>query len=158
MSVLLSAYTRALKRYDPDLYAGYSMDGVPCIFKKWKRFEPVCELEGVPLFNLMQTKQYVCGITHNWSASGRIIDWGIDDVVGHIKEIDYLANVRLFEEMDALNEAKEKQAKGKFKSGIEDFWRDERKTFAKTTGDILTHSLDKSEKRRRLKDKSIHNN
>ncbi len=152
---MLSAYTRALKKYDRDLYAGYTMDGVPCVFRKHKRYEPTCEIDGVPLFSLIVSKQYVFALTHNWSALGRPRDWGIDDVVGHVQEIDYLANQRLFEEMDAKNEAKEKQAKKTLKGNVEDFWRDERRAFAKATSDILTHSMDKTERRRRMADKRI---
>jgi len=157
MSVFLSAYTKALKSYDRELFAGLSKDGLACVFRRSKRFEQVCELEGVPLLNLRVDKQYVCAITDNWMASGVPRDWGIDDVVGHIRSIDALANEKLFDEMDEANERVDQIKKKDTRNQIESFWIDERRRFAKATDGILTHSLSKDEPKRRLKDRSIKN-
>lgn len=153
MTHMLKAYTRALKRYDLDLFAGLTMDGLPCVFRKAKRFEYVCEFEGTPLFNLVTGKQYIFAITDNWSTSGQTRWWGIDDVLNKIRQSDALANKLLFEEMDAANERVDESKKRHIRGEIEGFWSHERRRFAKATDDILTHSLSKDEPRKRLKEK-----
>jgi hypothetical protein len=157
MSVLLSAYTKALKSYDRELFAGMSKDGLPCVFRRSKRFEVVYEEEGVRLLNLVEGKQYVCAITDNWTATGKRREWGIDDVVDHIRKIDVVANKALFDEMDAHNEKVEESKKRDVRNNIESFWIDQRRAFQKATEHVLTHSMSKDEPRKRLKDRSIKN-
>ncbi len=155
--MFLSSYTRALKRYDSDLYAGRTKDGLPCVFRKHKCFEFVCEFEDSKLFNLMDNRQFVFALTDNWTTSGKPRDWGIDFVLEKIKSVDALANQRFFEEMDAHNERIEESKKRDLKNEMEAFWSHERRRFAKATDGILTHSLSKDEPRKRLKDRSIKN-
>lgn len=155
MSVYLTAYTRALKRYDRDLFAGRTKDGLPCVFRKSKRFEPVYEWEGGCLSTLIEDKQFVFAITDNWSAGGKPRDWGIDDVIGRVQSIDALANSKLFEEMDAGNDRIDQIKQKDLRNEMEGFWSYERRRFAKATDDILTHSLSHDEPRKRLKDRSI---
>jgi hypothetical protein len=154
---VLKTYTKALKRYDRDLFAGRTMDGMPCVFRKHKRYEVVCEWEGGKLLNLREDKQYVFAITDNWSMSGEPRDWGIDDVLGHLRMIDALANKRMFEEMDERNEQVDETNQRHLRTEMEGFWSHERRRFAKATDGILTHSLSKDEPRKRLKDRSIKN-
>lgn len=155
--MFLSSYTKALKSYDSDLYAGRTKDGVPCVFRKSKRFEPVCEWDGVPLLALIEDKQFIIGITDNWLASGAPREWGVDRVVEKVKSIDARANEQLFAEMDAENERQDKSRERSIKNEMEAFWSHERRRFAKATDGILTHSLSKDEPKKRLKDRSIKN-
>ncbi len=155
--MFLSSYTRALKSYDSDLYAGRTKDGTPCVFRKSKRYEPVCEWNGVPLLNLRDDIQYVCGLTDNWTAGGKPRDWGIDRVLQKIKSIDALANERMLEIIDEQNDKIDKSRARGLKNEMEAFWSHERSRFAKATNDILTHSLSKDEPKKRLKDRSIKN-
>lgn len=157
MSVYLKSYTRALKHYDPDLFASRTKDGVACIFRRSKRYEPVCELEGTPLLVLIKDYQLVFPLTDTWTMKGEPRDWGIDYVLSRVKECDVLANQKLFDEMDEQNEKVDKIKKKDLKNEMESFWIDERRRFAKATDDILTHSLSKDEPRKRLKDRSIKN-
>ncbi len=155
--MFLSSYTRALKSYDSDLYAGRTKDGIPCVYRKSKRFEPVCEWNGQPLLTLTEDIQYVFALTENWTAGAKPRDWGIDHVLQKIKSIDALANKRFLEEMDAENERVDKSRARHLKNEMEAFWSHERRRFAKATDDILTHSLSKDEPKKRLKDRSIKN-
>lgn len=154
---MISAYTKALRSYDRDLFAGRSKDGVPCVFRKAKRYEPVWVTDEFRLYNLIVDKQFVFAITDNWMANGEPRDWGIDDVLNKVKKSDFLANKALFDEMDEANEQVERIKKKDLRNNIESFWIDERRRFAKATDDILTHSLSKDEPKRRLKDRSIKN-
>ncbi len=157
MSVFLKSYTKALKSYDRELFAGRTKDGVACVFRRHKRYVPICALNGGTLSALIDDKQFVFALTDNWTALGSPRDWGIDFVLNRIKEIDVLANERMFEEMDRQNEmVDESRARG-MKNEMEAFWSHERRRFAKATDGILTHSLSKDEPRKRLKDRSIRN-
>lgn len=153
----MKAYTRALKNYDRDLFAGRTKDGVACVFRKSKRYEPVCELDGIPLSVLIDDYQLVFPLTDTWTMKGKPRDWGIDTVVGRVRECDALANKRFFEEMDEKNEKVEQIKRKDLRNEMEAFWIDERRRFAKATDDILTHSLSKDEPKKRLKDRSIKN-
>ena len=155
--MILSSYTRSLKRYDSDLYAGRTKDGLPCVFRKYKRYEYVCEFEDTKLFNLKDDHQFVFALTDNWTAGGKPREWGIDFVLEKVKAMDAQANERFFEEMDAHNEKVDASRQRGLKNEMEAFWSHERRRFAKATDDILTHSLPKDEKRKRLKDRSIKN-
>lgn len=157
MSVFLSSYTKALKRYDCDLYAGRTKDGLPCVFRKSKRFEFVCEFEDGTLSNLREDKQFIFALTDNWMASGTPVNWGIDFVMQKVKSIDALANERLFEELDQENERIDKSKARSLKNEMEAFWSHERRRFAKATDHILTHSLSKDEPKKRLRDRRIKN-
>lgn len=153
--MILQSYTRALKRYDRDLYAGRTMDGVACVFRRIKRYEDVCELEGVPLKVLRECAQLVFPLTDTWTMAGKPRPWGIEFVLNRVREIDAMANERFFEEMDELNEQVDKSKQRHMKNEMEAFFSDERRAFAKATDGILTHSLSKDETKRRLKDRRI---
>ena len=157
MSVFLHSYTKALKRYDRELYADRTKDGALCVFRKVKRFVPVCENEGFRLLNLTEDKQYVFALTDNWTLSGKPINWGIDDVLGRIKKLDCWANKNLFEELDAENEKVDERKRRDLRNEMDAFWSHERDRFKTATSDILTHSLSKDNPRKRLQDRSIKN-
>lgn len=157
MSVFLKSYSKAVKRYDTDLFAGRTKDGAACIFRSVKRFEPVVEMEGFKLLNLREGTQFVVALTNNWALSGKPCDWGIDHILNKLQKMDALANERFFEEMDAANERIDESKKRHLKNEMEAFFKDERRRFAKATDGILTHSLSKDEPKRRLKERSIKN-
>ena len=157
MSVYLHSYTKALKRYDLDLYVDRNKDGAACVFRRVKRFVPVCVSEGFKLLNLIEDKQFVFALTDTWTLKGKPVDWGIDDVLGRIRKLDVWANKNLFDEMDAENERIEQIRQKDLKNEMEAFWSDEHSRFKKATGDILTHSMSKDSKRKILQDRSIKN-
>ncbi len=157
MSVFLHSYTKALRRYDRDLFAERTRDGAACVFRKVKRFVPVCVSEGFRLMNLIEDKQFVFALTDNFTLSGKPIDWGIDDVLGRVQKLDAWANNDLFEKMDAENERVDQTRRKDLKNEMEAFWSHERDRFKSATSDILTHSLSKDEPKKRLADRSIKN-
>lgn len=157
MSFLLHSYTRALKCYDRDLFAARTKDGVSCVFRKVKRYVPVCVSEDFQFLNLIEDKQLVFAITDTWTVTGKPRDWGIDDVVWRVQKLDSWANKNFFEELDAENEKVDERKRKDIANEIESFWEHEHSRFKKATGDILTHSMSKDNPRKRLKDRSIKN-
>ncbi len=154
-----SAYNKALKRYDPDLFVDHNKDGILCIFRKHKRFEPVCEDEDFRLLNLITDKQFVCALTRNWTLRTEPRTWGIDHVLSKIRQMDLQKNEQLLEALDAQNEKVDKAEARSFRNETEAFFADNRRQFAKAfdEGVGCTHSLSKDEPRKRLKDRSIKN-
>lgn len=157
MSLYAKSYERVLKSYDRDLFVDRNRDGVLCVFRHTKRYEPVVEAEGFRLLNLKRDREYVFALTETWGLSGKPRDWGADDVLDHVQKIDKLANADVLSAADELNDQVNERRMRHIRGEMEAFWKDQRRAFAKATDDILTHSLDKSETKRRLKDRSIKN-
>jgi hypothetical protein len=153
------SYTRALKSYDKDLFAKRNQNGVMCVFRKAKRFEPVLVSDDFKLFNLIDGIQFIFAITENWTLSTKPRQWGIEFVLNRIKEIDCWDNERMLEELDLKNEKVEASKRRSFKNETEAFFADNRKEFADGIDEIVgcTHTLSKDEPRKRLKDRSIKN-
>ena len=153
------SYTKALKQYDKDLFARRNQDGVMCVFRKNKRFEPVVVNDSFRLLNLVEGIQYIFSLTENWTLSTKPRQWGIEFVLNRIKEIDCLSNERMMEELDRKNEAVDQSKRRSFRNEAEAFWADNRREFVKGIDEIVgcTHSLSKDEPKKRLKDRSIKN-
>lgn len=157
MSFEALKYTRAVKRYDRDLLCDFNLQRQLCIFRKTKRFVPVCVDEGFKFLNLVEAREYVFALTDNWSTSGRKRAWGVDFVLNRLREVDLQAQERFFEEMDAQEERVEESKRRSFKNEAEAWASDNRRAFQKATEDVLVHSLSKDEPKKRLKDRSIKN-
>jgi hypothetical protein len=157
LSVFLHSYTKALRRYDRDLFVERTKDGALCVFRKVKRYKPVCVSEGFRLMNLTECKEFVFALTDNWTLSGRPVEWGIDRVISRLQQHDAWENERFFEELDRENEKVDESRRRALKNEAEAFWSDNRRAFQRATDDILTHSLSKDEPKKRLKDRSIKN-
>lgn len=157
--MLTDVYTRSLKRYDRDLYAGRTKDGVLCVFRKVRAFELVSTDEDFKLYNLKDTIQFVLALTDNWRIGGVPRQWGVDRVLFKLREMDTAANERFFEELDAQNERVDESKRRDQRNNMEAFFADNRREFAKQIDEIVgcTHTLSKDEPRKRLKDRSIKN-
>lgn len=157
--LLESLYTKALKSYDRELFAARTKDGVLCVFRKSKRYEPVVVSDSFKILNLKEDKVLIFALTDTWTMGGVPRMWGVDSVLNRIKMIDTQANERFFEEMEEKNESVDKSSKRKFRNEAEAFWSDNRKEFIKAVDTTYgtTTSLSKDEPRKRLKDRSIKN-
>jgi hypothetical protein len=151
MGVAVGVYNRHLKRYDRELYAKRDMDGIVSVYRRNKRFVAY-DLDGNDFQFLIDSPEFVVALTDNWTKTGHPVPWGPDLVLNRLGEIDSWAKKDLIEELDKQNEQVEKSRARGFRNEAEAFWSDNRKAFAKATDDILTHSLDKSDKKRRIRD------
>lgn len=130
---------------------------MPAVFRKIKRFVPVCVGEGFRLLSLTEDKELVFALTDTWTMKGVPRDWGIDDVVGRVRELDFWANKDLVEKLDAENERIDQIRRKDMRNEMEAFWSEERERVRRGLSDILTHSLSKDEPHKRLRDRSIKN-
>lgn len=155
MSLYAKSYERALKTYDSDLFVDHNRDGVLCVFKKHKRFEPVLVAEGFKLLNLINCKQYVFAVTDTWGLNGSPKDWGIDDILDHIQKIDSLANAKFLEEIDAANVAVDKSRDKKLMNEMQGMLAYERNRFVKMFDEIapISGGMSKDEPKKRLQDR-----
>lgn len=159
MSLYQKSYEQALKRYDSDLFVDRNQDGVLCVFKTQKRFEPVCETDGFRILNLREGKDFVCAITDTWGLNGRQRDYGIDDLLNHIQKIDSLANAKFLEDVDAANAKVDEARDRTLKNEMQGMLAYEKKRFQRAFDEIapISKGMSKDEPKKRLKERSIKN-
>lgn len=143
-------YMKVVKRFDPSLYAKRDSDGIVSIMREGKRWQAY-DVDGVEIVFLVPSPSHIFALTENWSKTGQPRFWSPDRVLSRLREIDSWAREDLFAKLELAEEKAAASSKRHFKNQSEDFWLDQRKTFAKATDGILTHSLDKKYSKRRKK-------
>ena len=89
---------------------------------------------------------YIMSLTDNWTLSGKPREWGIDQVIARLREIDSWNRARMFEEM---REGREKTSKTQEKDRInkhEAWLRDNKNIFKRAFNDINVSSINSKEK------------
>ncbi len=159
MSWRLDSYTKALKRYDRELFAGRTREGTPCVFRRVKRFVPVIESETFKLMTLKEDKHFIFALTDTWLATGQLRDWGIDHVLNRISEIDTQKHEDLIRQMDEANERVDKSRTRHIDNEAEAYLKDNRRQFIDEFEAIapMARSLPRTERRKILRDRSIKN-
>ena len=151
----LKTMTKFLKDIDPLLYCGRNKLGVPCLFRKGKKFELVFSDDDMTLFNLVENQEYIFALTHNFKTNGIPVEWGFDRIRSRVREIDAWENEKLFEEMDKKNEAVEQSRARDRMNQTEAYLADNHRLFQRAFNDINTSSLSKSDETRRKRDRSL---
>lgn len=151
MDSVVRYYNRAIKEYDRELYAQRDEDGFVSILRKRQRYV-LYDVDGIDLHALIPSPDFIFALTDNWNKTGNPVPWGTDRVLSRLKEIDGWAKKDMIEKLDEQNEKIDESNKRHFRNETEAMFSDSRRSFAKATDGILTHSLDKTEKKRRLKD------
>jgi hypothetical protein len=156
---LMHSYTKAVQSYDRELYAGHTKDGVPCIFRRVKRWIPVCEDEGFSLKQLREDKELIFALTDTWAATGTPRLWGIDKVLDRLKEIDAWAHEDVLSKIDEQNSKVDQSRARHLDNEAEAFLKDNRREFVKGFEEIapMARSLPREEKRKKLRDRRIKN-
>jgi hypothetical protein len=159
MSWRLASYTKALRRYDGELFAGRTKDGVPCVFRRIKRWMPITKADGFKLMVLKEDKEFIFALTDTWLATGQPREWGVDHVLSRIREIDTQANEDLIRKWDEQNERVDQSRQRHFDNEAEAFLKDNRRQFVKEMEEIapMARSLPRNEKRKILRDRRIKN-
>jgi hypothetical protein len=147
----VSYYNRAVKKYDPELYAKRDDDGFISVYRNGKRWA-VYDVDGTEVAFLIPSPTFVFALTDNWSKTGQPRNWGQDRVLERLRDIDAWARKDLLRELEEKEELIEESRARSLRNEAEAFWADNRRQFAKATDGILTHSLDKTEKKRRIQD------
>lgn len=120
------ALNKALKMHNRSLYVRRCKDGVMRVFQAVKQSRVHWLDETTPLVEYYDSEWLVCPLTHNWSANGRPVEWGIEPILNHIKfgspENDSVRSEE-FEKQQKHNEwLKESDSKDKHLNAAEDFY------------------------------------
>lgn len=143
---------RHLKLYDPLLFARYDSDGTIGVYRRGKRFMKY-DLDGDDtLFYAVDWPEYVFALTDTWAKGGNPVPWGGDIILDRLHMIDAWAKKRYFEELEEEEQKVDAKKARHLRNEAEAFWSDSRGQFKKAFGDVLTHSMNKNENKRRLKD------
>jgi len=145
--------TKALKRYDPQLYArrvdtlkrdksGEFMSQTQMhVFRKSARYEVMSFEDGHILYSRPQG-QFVFALTDNWVSKGDPRPWGIEPVMARLKALDlWNRGVDIFDEIEKEDEKDEESSKRDLKNNTESFLYDFASEFRKATGQINTSNL-----------------
>lgn len=143
-------YTKAVKRYDPELYAQRDDDGIVSIMRNGKRWQ-VYDVDGDEIAFLVPSPSHIFALTENWSKTGQPRFWSPDRVLSRLGEIDAWAREDLLAKLEAEEEKHRESSKRHMRNESEAFWLDQRKTFAKATDGILTHSMNRKYSKRSKK-------
>lgn len=136
-----------LRFFDRKLYAEKSAHGVVKILRKGTHWESF-EFEGNTLLYSRPNPHYVLSLTHNWSLEGQPVEWGIEPLLGRLREIDshnHDVLARIYEE----NEKRERLRKRAQSNELKAIAYDSRREFAKAVNDINTSTLEKVDSRRK---------
>lgn len=100
------------------------------------------DFDGMSIFIPVRVPEYVLSLTHNWSANGRSVDWGIEPIMQRLNSIDgYRFDAA--KEMEDQIEKREQGKKREFQNKTEDFFSEHRSEFKKAWSDINTSTLKK---------------
>ena len=146
--------TRIAQEHDRDLFAIRGRSGAIMIMRKARRAELVFSDNGHKMFNIKDAKQFVFALTDNWTASGTPRHWGGEVVLRRLKAHDSQQNEKILEKLEAEEKSVEEGRKKDLRNKTENWLAEKHSTFKKAFGDVLTHSMDKTEIRRRAEDKN----
>lgn len=135
----LERVTREVRKYDDQLYAQRSDDGVPCVFRKRKSVERH-EIGNCVILKVVDRPDLVFPLTDNWLFSGHSVEWGIEPILHKLRSCDQ-ASRDIFQEMNKHNERVDESRKKDFSNKIEAWAYDARKAFAKSTDHINTSQI-----------------
>lgn len=148
MDVYVSRVTREVKSYSRDLYADRSPNGAVQIYRNKTRWESF-EFNGATIHVSRNQPQLILNLTHDWSARGKPVEWGLEPIASRIREIDNHRDDTIYDRMikenARLDEIKQQSKFNEMKAAAADC----RREFAKATNDINTSSLEKVDGRRK---------
>lgn len=148
MDAKVNNLTRALKRYDRDLYAERASDcELIGVYRKVVRWETY-HLDGSNLVFSRPSSEPVMFLTHNWKINGQPVDWGTEPLMARIRAFDGWNHDSVVEEVIAERESLAKNRQRAFRNELKARAADMRQEFAKAVNDINTSSLEMVDKRR----------
>lgn len=146
---------RVVKAHDYELYAERNTDGIIVIYRRGKRYVPFMEDSDSCYYVTQESPHFVCALTHNWQTNGNPRDWGADIVVNRVKSHDLWNQEDFFKKMEETNEKVDKSKSQDFRNNAEAFFSDTHKLWKRDFSDIRTANMDKTEKKRKLREKGM---
>jgi hypothetical protein len=145
----VASLNRHLKRYDSSLYCEWGLPkGVMGNILKTTD-------EAVPSIHILRKNRqkphephFIFALTENWSAKSPAREWGIEVVLNRLKAMDLWKNETIVDRVMKETEDREVSERREVRSSIEDFLKEFRGQFAKSTNHINTSTLNKVDSRR----------
>lgn len=130
-----------VKRYDPELFCE-DRDGKLCVLRKSQRIESYEFDEKI--YSFVRPAPYlIFALTSDWTLYSESKDWGLEVIRERLQKIDSW-NRDVAREILEAKEKKDKSLDRDLDNHLESYLKDHRREFARTTNDVLTHSLDKT--------------
>lgn len=149
---LAKTYTSYLRNYDRDLYASRNRDGVICVYRRGRRFEPVLDSDELTLYATVESPEYLFALTETWKTNAAPRQWGIDRVLERVREIDVFQNPEHLEKIERENSKVDESKSRDFRNQTEAMLLDNKRSLQKAFSDINTSTLSKDDARRRRKE------
>lgn len=136
-----------VKRFDSKLYCEKNEEGKPCIYRKSHRVETY-DVDGVTIDFIRPSPHFVFSLTDTWNLNGEVVDRGLEQIRDRLISID-LWNRDLAKEIEERDEKNRESRERSLDNHIESYLLDHRKEFARASNDVLTHSMSKTDRRKK---------
>jgi len=134
--------TDAIQTHDALLYAKDDK-GVIRIYRKCKEYQPEQLTPGIAILNVIRNDHLVMSLTDTWGVRGTKADWGIEPIMARLRALDLWNSWNLAEQFFKDEEIDAKARARKMKNSTEDFLYDFKRSFQKSTNDIVVSNLSK---------------
>lgn len=153
MDYELSRLNSLVKRFDKDLIARRSRDGVLQVCQEVRYWDAI-DLEDKTVFYPRSVPTLVFSLTDNWSANGKPVSWGYEPLYFKLREISFERRDEMIADMEHNNQKARESKDRALKSRIEDAAYEACDVFKKTFNDINTANMDKKNDVRRKAERS----
>lgn len=143
----IRAINRELKYFDRELYAVKSDVGLVQIYRKGIRWE-YFDFGSDRLIYSRLNPHYILSLTENWTLESAPVEWGIEPLMGRLREIDnhnHDVLGRIHKDNEKREQLKRRASVNEYKAAAYDLRRD----FARAVNDVNTSTLEKVESRRK---------
>ncbi len=147
-------YNRFIKRYEPELKAHRSKDGIIRV----SHFEPTWmpyDVDGETLLAITINPYLVFSMTDTWGAQGRPVEWGLEPLYWKLRELGYEVKDQVMADFDRQRARAEQSKENSRRNLFEDVAYGMRDDLKRTLSDVNTASMDKSLDPRRKYERSI---
>ncbi len=145
--------TKAIKRYDRELYAEKGVEDRIDIFRRTMVSVPY-DFGDFRIVAFKEEPYRVFCLTDNWRPWGKPVEWGIEPILAKIKASD-LWQRDIVKDVNKSNEKIDASEDRSKKNEIEAFVKDFRPQFARAFDDVNTANLSKRNDRRFKDDRKI---
>ena len=132
--------TEEVQTHDRELIAQRMSHGRIGIFRKSYRYESYC-LDDMNLTYARPSNHLIFTLSHDWTANGRPVDWGIEPIMARLRAIDLWNNESMVEDMIKGYEKDQESADRDRDNSMESFLLDFRRQFQKTFNDFNTSGM-----------------
>ena len=128
--------TRAVKSYDPCLYAQETKPGRIDLYRKNR--------------SGMEPPHFLFSLTDSWQPDGTPVPWGVEPLMNRIRAMDLWRDDGFVENLIKEHEKEEEIRAKDRRNTTEEFLKDFRRQFSRATNDINTSNLEKVKPKGRL--------